>query len=426
MPGLLRRLHFVRSLPRRSGDAALIAALGVCGAAEADVIAAELMERDASRASLRLVTAVLRAWPRLGAAAREAAALSAGDRLEGIVDSLSSAGDGSSKRTAAMIEAWRVAHGSAGVRSIQRLGTLGVLTMRGVGDTARAALGELTMTAATLPEAERAALDGAVAHVASAALDHGDSGFMACVAQLAESPGPALSAWLNTHGDAGHGMVRSAARRMLTRAADPIGLACAWLRHVALARPAAVFIEEMFAGGRGDLVVVRVDLLRDEAARGALRKWCRAERLTPSLSVMGGWSTEARARVAEWLDVIGLREEKRTHALEELLLDRAAGVRMAAVVALSRLKASPRADEALFKAARDEDERVAVAAIEVLGGAQSARRRSAIAPVLEELAKRGGGGVRAAAAGVLTRYAADEGSSAPEVRVRAQAGSVRR
>jgi HEAT repeat protein len=107
-----------------------------------------------------------------------------------------------------------------------------------------------------------------------------------------------------------------------------------------------------------------------------------------------------------------------------VLLDHAAAVRITSVMALSRMKASPRVDETLFRAARDEDERVAVAAIGVLGGAQSARRRLVIAPVLAELAKHDSAGVSAAARDVLARFSTD--AAVPEVRVRAQLGGVRR
>lgn len=425
MPGLLRRLYFVRLLPRRSGDAALIAAMCVCGAEEADVIAAELMERDGARASAALIGAVVRAWRRLSDAAREAVVVSAGDRLEGIVEGLIASGDASSERTAAAIEAWRATHGTADAKTIQRLGKLGATAAPGVGETARRALGRLTEQDETLKDPERAALDSAVALVAAAALEHGDSGFMGQVARMAQQPGPALAAWLDARGEAGHGMVRAAARKVLARAADPVGIACSWLRYTALARPSAVFIEELFDSGRGDAVLMRVDAMSDAASSAALRRWCRAEKLTPTGEMLGGWSVEARARVAQWLDVIGLREDRRAAALEMMLLDMAAAVRMSAVLSLARLKASPRVDEALFKAARDEDERVAVAAIEVLGSAQSARRRGVIAPLLSELAKHDGA-VREAAAGVLSRFANEDSAAAPEVRVRAQMGSVRR
>ncbi len=83
MPGLRRRLQFVRSLPRRSGDAALIAAMGVCGSGEADEIAAELMERDSARTSLALIGAVVRAWRVLSEPAREAAVHTEGSHAGG-------------------------------------------------------------------------------------------------------------------------------------------------------------------------------------------------------------------------------------------------------------------------------------------------------------------------------------------------------
>jgi len=425
MAGLLKRLHFVRMLPRRSADAALIAAMGVCGAEEADVIAAELLERDSARASTALIGAVVRAWGRLSDAAREATALAAGKRMDGIVESLVRAGDARSQQTAARVEAWRAGRGEVSQETITRLTTMGVTDTRGIGDVARGALTRLSKQTASLGERERAALDAGMARIASAALVHGDSAFMTSVAELAQAPGPMVAAWLNARGEAGHGMVRAAARKVLARAADPVGLACSWLRYAAVERPAALYLEELFESGQGDRVVMCVDLLGEQNARGAMRKWCRADRLVPNGDVLAGWPTEARARVAAWLEVLGIRDDRRVAALEMLLLDRAAAVRMSAALALARMTASPRVDEALFKAARDEDERVSIAAIEALGSAQSARRRGVIAPVLGEIAARGGM-VREAAERALSRFASDDGVATTEVRVRSMLGGVRR
>lgn len=423
MPELLRRLQFVRALPRRPGDAALVAAMSVCGPVEADQIAAELMERDGGRGG-PLVAAVVRHWRVLGEPAREAAALCAGPALESMVDGLVRAGDGASLATASAVESWRVLRGETGTATIARLGRLGASASAAIGAPARRAVESLARAWRELGAEQRKVLDAALTAIAAAGLDHGDNAFMAVIAERAAEPGPVLAAWLNAPGDDAHGMVRAAARKVLARSTDGVGLACAWLGLSALARPAAVYLEELFVGGRGDAVVVRVDHLSDERRRGAIRKWCRPERLLPTGEVMGLWSIEARARAAEWLEVVDLREDRRVAALEVVLLDHAAAVRMTAVMALSRMKAAPRVDEALFRAARDEDERVSVAAIGVLGSAQSARRRASIAPVLEELARRGGAGARAAAASVLERFSTE--AAAPEVRVRAHLGGVRR
>lgn len=411
-------------MPRRSGDAALIAAMGVCGSGEADEIAAELMERDSTRASMALIGAVVRAWRVLSEPAREAAVLCAGDRLDGVLDGLVGAGDPTSRRLAAAIDAWRVERGTAHPEVIRRLERLGTSGASGIGDVARGALRALTIRPVPLGDAEHAALDSALAAVSAAALEHGDSGFMALMAHAAIEPGPRLARWLDARGEAGHGMVRAGARRVLAQERDPVAVACTWLRYAALARPAAALLEETFLSGRGDAVVSRVDLIADESSRSALRRWCRAEKLAPTREMLGAWPVEARVRVPHWLDVIGLREDRRNEMLEGMLLDSAASVRLSAVMALSRMKASPRVDDVLLRAARDEDERVAIAAIEVLGGAQSARRRAVIAPLLEELGGKGGALVRQTALDVLARFARDEG--APEVRVRAHLGGVRR
>ncbi|MBL0927856.1 MAG: HEAT repeat domain-containing protein [Phycisphaerales bacterium] len=427
MPTIDAKILAVMKMPPAEREAVLLAAWPVAGDGERpwllrallDAAAAEeqtprkgLLTRgrpDLERAS-RLRRAVIGAWPGLAEGEKQAI----GQRLgNGLGKSLIEVG-GSDRardrvaavRAAADVALGRVSGGPVG----DAHALLGVLAGDPDPMVSQAVFDVLAALIDRDPRGAQAeGLDRGLACAAGRFGEHRHTGVLRAVALAsAGSPGPVLRAWLGAAEEPGHLALRSAARKLdeATRRRH----AMAWLGVPALAGVAADTIDAcdgFDAEERGRLL--RLGHLLGFRGRGrAIARIRKPERLLEMPeSQMRALDGEARRGWLRWCEASALRADRRLALLASRVRDQEASVRLLAARQIASLPGTPTADAALFDLALDADPHVAAEAASALARVESPRRRAALAPMLETLARSPHEAVRLAAAEVGRGRAAD-------------------
>lgn len=418
MPSLYARLNIVRRLPRPWRDAALVAVLPASGVEERDAIVGEMLQAARHPRSRNLYGTILRNWHILGPHARAATLAALGEDLSTVFERLRTSNLPADRRAAALI-AVACLSGYFGTE-------LGEAGEQGVSVSGRKIPLQCGVVDLDDPEL-RDELDAALADSAARFNDERLDGVMDAIARVAHAPGPRLRNWLDDEEQAGHLLVRSAAKRL--GEGIVVRHAVAWLGIRAL-RPVGVgaigrphTLEEIGA------ILNGCHLLRARGRQGALRRVTKPlAALSTPVQRDGLLPRQRRSEIA-LIETLPFKHEQRIVQFGARFEDADPGVRVRALEAIARERASQQTDELLLDFAFDGDPRIAYRAASILSRAETESRREALIPSWRKLARSPHASVRRLAEGVLDRLdpwrasSADSGSIAARRRL-AQNGQL--